>query len=357
MLLLALCGSLLAQAESKPPAGDAAMLPRRSGVQDETYPGIDVIYDSVVDGNDRKLRLIVTRPTGADRPWPTVFLVGWLSCVSVEAGPADHGPLSTLFRAIVQTPGLVFVRLEKPGQGDSQGDCANTDFNAELAGYRAAFRALKRYAFVDPGKVFLLGISNGAGFAPLVAEGAPVRGYVVEGAWVKTWFEHMMEIERRRLSLSGKSAGEVNASMQAEAALYTDYLIAGESPAAIFKRRPEWSVLWDNADFQHQYGRPAAFYQQLQKLNLAEAWSSVRAPVLVLHGQYDWIMSRADHEMIAAIVNQTAPGAAQFIELPDMGHGFDTYRSMDEAFKDAGGPLNPDHARTIIQWLTAHQKD
>ena len=43
-----------------------------------------------------------------------------------------------------------------------------------------------------------------------------------------------------------------------------------------------------------QYGRPAAFYQQLQALNLGEAWQKMNAPVLVIRGGADDIMSRAD---------------------------------------------------------------
>ena len=67
------------------------------------------------------------------------------------------------------------MRLDKPGMGDSEGDCRETDFDTELSGYRAAFAALKAHPRVDPARIGLLGISNGGGFAPLVAQGAPSR--------------------------------------------------------------------------------------------------------------------------------------------------------------------------------------
>ena len=73
------------------------------------------------------------------------------------------------------------------------------------------------------------------------------------------------------------------------------------------------------------YGRPIAFYQQLQKLNLAEAWSKVNVPTLVLHGQFDWIMSRENSELIAQIVNANRAGLAEFIELPNTGHTLQNY--------------------------------
>ena len=61
-----------------------------------------------------------------------------------------------------------------------------------------------------------------------------------------------------------------------------------------------------------QYGRPAAFYQQLQALNLGEVWQSVNAPVLVIRGTGDNIMSRADSEAIVQIVNHVHPGHARY---------------------------------------------
>src|SRR5437899_8484689 len=87
--------------------------------------------------------------------------------------------------------------MDKQGVGDSEGDCAETDLESELTAYRAAFRAVKNYDFIDANRIFILGISNGGGFAPLVpesdAEQAQVRGYISIGGWVKTWFEHMLE--------------------------------------------------------------------------------------------------------------------------------------------------------------------
>ena len=121
--------------------------------------------------------------------------------------------------------------MDKQGVGDSEGVCAETDFDSELAGYRAAFRAMKNYDFIDTKEIYMLGISNGGGFAPLVPESeteqAQVRGYISVGGWVKTWFEHMLEIERRRFALMGKSPGEVNDRMKGAAALYHEWLIKG----------------------------------------------------------------------------------------------------------------------------------
>jgi len=99
------------------------------------------------------------------------------------------------------------------------------------------------------------------------------------------------------------------------------YLIQRQTPGEVLRQHPEWKSLWyDEPD--GQYGRPASFYQQLQALNLGHLWQKVQAPVLVIHGSSDTIMSRADSSAIAEIVNATHPGHARLVEVPGMGHDF-----------------------------------
>ena len=218
-----------------------------------------------------------------------------------------------------------------------------------------------KYDFIDSNQVYILGISNGGGFAPLVpeseAEQARVRGYVSIGGWVKTWFEHMLEIERRRFTLMGKSPGEVNDRMKGAAVLYPEWLIKGRTVEEIVQVQPKLAELWpEGTDLAHLYGRPLAFYEQLQKLNLAAAWSRVKVPALILHGEYDWIMSRDDPEMIAQYVNANRPGAARFVEVPATGHTFQHYLSMADAFRGKEAPFDPKFLRLLTDWFNERGK-
>ena len=312
-------------------AGDE--LPRKTKTPRESYPNVDVIYDSVSTPGGERLRTIITKPRDARGKLPVIFAAGWLSCDSVEAPADTTDATGIVFRGLAQLPGFCLFRMDKQGVGDSEGVCADNDFESELAGYRAAFRALRDYDYIDPSRVYILGISNGGGFAPLIpesdAELAQVRGYISVGGWVKTCFEHMLEIERCRFGLMGKSPGDVNDWMRSAAALYYKWLIEGRSVDAILKEQPNLAGIWpEGNDHNHLYGRPLAFYRQLQKLNLAAAWSRVKVPSLILHGQYDWIMSREDPELMALYVNANRPDAARFIEVPNMGHTFQHYLSF-----------------------------
>jgi pimeloyl-ACP methyl ester carboxylesterase len=334
---------------------DAQELPRRAGAVNETYPGVEVTYTSAPDSKGNDMRVIVTKPAAAGK-FATVFVAGWLSCDSIESPPTTRDPSGLVFRAIAQTPGLALVRMDKAGIGDSEGDCAATDFDTELAAYRAAFRKMRSMDFVDPNRIFILGISNGAGFGPLVAEGAPVAGYVTVGGWSRTWYEHMLDIERNRYVLDGKSPAEIPTLVSRSATLYHDVLIKGRAPDAVIKDDPALRTAWDSEDMKTLYGRPVAYYQQLQALNLTEAWSKVRSPALVLWGEYDWIMSRHDSEGIVNHINANMPGAAQLVILPKAGHTMQNYPDLKTAFNGRQGPFDQSIATRITGWLKAHAR-
>ena len=62
--------------------------------------------------------------------------------------------------------------------------------------------------------------------------------------------------------------------MKQYATFYDLYLNGRQTPGAVLQAHPELKPLWTDQPAR-QYGRPAAFYWQLQSLNLARAWSAV----------------------------------------------------------------------------------
>ncbi len=330
-------------------------LPRKAKAPRESYPNVDVIYDSVTAPDGKRLRTIITKPRNAKGKLPLIFVAGWLSCDSIEAPAGTKDASGLVFQSLARLPQFSLFRVDKQGVGDSEGVCGENDFESELGGYRAAFRALKNYEFIDSNRVFILGISNGGEFAPLVpeldAEQAQVRGYISVGGWAKTWFEHMLEIERRRFALMGKMPAEVTEMMKRAATLYYEWLIKGRGLDDILKEQPQLADLWpEGKDHTHLYGRPLAFYQQLQKLNLAAAWSRVTAPTYALRGEFDWIMSREDHQLIAAYVSANG-GDAYAYEVPKMGHTFQHYLTLADAFKGKEAPFDPKVIGLVTDWL------
>jgi len=288
----------------------------------EHFQNAEVFYGWAQGSRGERLRTFITRPKNIIGKVPAIFFDGWLSCDSMEYPDADtKDGFGIIMRRLIEQSGYATVRMDKPGVGESEGDCSKADFTEELSGYQSAFDEMLKYDFIDPAKIFVIGLSNGGGTSALVPRQHPVRGYIAASSWGRTWYEHMLDLERRRLMEEGKLPADINTSVKAFVEFYTLYLMKGMTPGKIISQHPEWKSLWyDSPD--GQYGRPAAFYQQLQTLNLGEIWQKVNEPVLVIRGTADNIMSRADSEAIARIVNQVHPAHARYLQIDDMTHGF-----------------------------------
>src|SRR5882724_12104632 len=96
-------------------------LPRKTKTAPESYPNVDVIYDSVAAPGGERLRVIITKPHDAKGKLPVIFVAGWLSCDSVEAPAETKDATGIVFQGLAQMPGFCLFRVDKQGVGDSEG--------------------------------------------------------------------------------------------------------------------------------------------------------------------------------------------------------------------------------------------
>ena len=90
-----------------------------------------MVYGWAQDNRGERLRTFITRPNTATATGkvPAIFFVGWLSCDSVEYPDATtKDGFGILLRRLIEQSGYATVRIDKPGVGESQGDCSKTDF-------------------------------------------------------------------------------------------------------------------------------------------------------------------------------------------------------------------------------------
>jgi pimeloyl-ACP methyl ester carboxylesterase len=276
----------------------------------------------VVDVKSRKgltQKLMITRPNGTARPLPAILFVPWMNCDSLAIPEGRLHGAQIILKHLVEQSGLVVGRIEKPGVGGSDGVCADIDFDTELAAYQAAFQYLDTDPWVAPGGLVVAAQSFSGGVAPLISQGRSVRGYFIMSTWVRTWFERLIEFERLRMLQARVDPAILARRMRQYVELYAIYLTQQITPGEAIARRPHLSEVWEGTD-THQYGRAAAFFHQLQSLDLEHEWSRVSAPTLVMWGDQDIAMHRLDHERIVALVNANNPGAATLMVVPGAGH-------------------------------------
>src|SRR5206468_1511829 len=148
---------------------------------------------------------------------------------------------------------------------------------------------------------------------------------------------------------------KVNDRMKLAATHYHDWLIKNKAIDVILRDKAELAELWpEGKDHAHLYGRPLAFYLQLQKLNLAAAWARVKVPALILHGQFDWIMTREDHELIAQYVNANRPGGA-FCRSSRDGTHLSALPEFHRRLSWRGSSVRSQSCEAVVDWLNEHR--
>jgi len=315
----------------------------------ETHKGLDTYYEEVTSVYGITQRIIITKPKKTEKQ-PTVVLIGGLSCSSIEAFPGRSNNWTRVIKDLVEKTDMVVMRIEKPGVGDSGGDCSKSDFLTDLAGYRAAIKLLKSKPYVDTSKIVVYGSSLGSTLAPLLANEFNLVGIISDGVFFKTWFEHMLEIERRIRQMSGDSETEIIEKMNNYYfPLYYGMLIQKKTYQEVVDEYPAIKK-YNYHSAQHMYGRPVEYYQQLQDFNLAGEWEKVKVPVRIIRGSNDWIMSSFDNEMIIDVLKKNGHQDHILYEYPGLDHWNTIHKTPKDSFEGNPGKWEDNISMHIVNW-------
>jgi len=323
----------------------------------EVHPGVAVEPLVLTAEDGTRLRAVVTKPRGAQGRLPAILFVPWLSCSTIAIPRENLDGWSVMLQRLVRETGAVVWRTDKRGVGGSEGNCAELDYETELADQHASLEALRRRPDVDPRRIVIFGGSMGSNMAPLLAAGSDVAGVVVWGGGARTWAERTMAFERNRIELRGTPVAARAAAMTARHRFVDRFLLGGETPQAIAAADPALGAVWrDFAGAREAtlYGRPFAFHRQAQQRNWAAAWEQVRAPVLAMIGENDWFEDAGGVALIGEAVNRGSPGQARVMVIPGLDHHLSRYRDRRAAFREEGGVVDVEPVmRELLPWLRA----
>lgn len=323
----------------------------------ESYERVEVQYGEVMSGYGDLVRTIVTYPKNASAKLPALLVVGGLSCSSIEVHPGrrETGWTRTL-RDIVMKSGMVVMRVEKPGVGDSNGHCGESTLYRDLAAFEAAYESLQAFDRADPSRIIIYGSSMGSALAPYLANKLGASGVISDGTFVKTWFEHMLEIERRIRLFEGDSAAEVARKMnEGYIPLYYGMLIEKKSYEQVIREQPQLAG-YNYHSPRHMYGRPVQYYHQVQDFNFAKGWEEIKVPVRIIRGTNDWIMSADDNDMIIDILESHGHQDHQLYVYEGLDHwnkiherALDSYQGNPGKWEDKISQVIIDFAKELAQ--------
>jgi len=227
-----------------------------------------------------------TIATRVPEPRAVILALPDLACESIEA----ESPIAELAHGWARA-GFDTLRFDRRGVGDSEGGpCGVLDLTTELSDAAAALGlARARAREID---------------VPLVAFGHGVGGLVAA-------------------SLAGEH--------------HVHGLITFGTPAS------RWPQSAGSGS-----GRSAAYHAQLDALDAAALWSQVRAPVLVLRGEHDWLVPADDQARIATLV----AGTASVLDLPGLDHLLGWHADRDASQRDYGaGRFDAAIVRATVEWI------
>jgi pimeloyl-ACP methyl ester carboxylesterase len=252
-----------------------------------------------------RLRTIVTGPADG----PAVLVLQGIACESIE-----HGAFPELVHGWARG-GVRAIRVDRRGVGDSEGGpCGDLDFATDLADHAAALAALPRSRV-------LFGHSVGGMAAALLAAEHAVDGVIVYGTSTATWLDCVAASTRRQLEQRGVAADAIERQV---AGVRARFLGEGAS------------------------GRSGAYHRQLDALDLPAAWARVAAPVLVLHGEHDWVVGRDEQARIVEIVG----GRGALVDLPGLDHLLGWHPDRESSLAAYGaGRWDPAIVAVTRDWL------
>jgi len=311
----------------------------------ETVPDSLVRYDAVAV-DDIRQRLIVSEPVeGANA---VVFYIQGLGCSSLDLWFDSDNTIKRLIDGWASA-GFATARLEKRGLGDSEGeDCGSLSFEDERRGYAAAIQRLVELGYEN--RIFIFGHSLGGVMAPQLINN-DILGVMVYGTVGVSWFDYMMDNFERQDRLSGLSDTEIRGRQALRSEFQKGLLFEGLTPAELIDRLPDAADLEDVklADADHYYGRSVEYFEQLGAVDPERVWRRVWQPVLVLHGEFDWVSARSDHERIAGL------SGGKFLSLTGLDHGFLNYDTLEQSFTSRGtGRFDGSIVDATVTWMQAN---
>jgi pimeloyl-ACP methyl ester carboxylesterase len=311
----------------------------------------------------------LTVPLGTG-PFPAAVLIAGSGPNDRDETILGHKPFWILADSLTRR-GLAVLRYDKRGIGQSKGSYATATSQDFAADAQAAAAWLRITPSVDARKVGLIGHSEGALIAPLVAVQDPSTAFIILLAGTGVPGDRILSEQSALIGKAlGMPAADITRNQAAQNELFAvvkaepDPAVARTKSAALLRRMLAGMPL----DKRKAVGPPEAFIQtQLSALvspwmhyfltyDPAPTLKQVRCPVLALDGSLD--LQVPPEENLAAISAALKAGGNMDVttqELPGLNHLFQTAKTGSPTeYAQIDETLAPIVSTMVGDWILAH---
>ncbi|HBF88995.1 MAG TPA: hypothetical protein DDX39_10175 [Bacteroidales bacterium] len=317
----------------------------------------EIIYDEV-SYNNGYIRTIITKPKNITKAPTILFIPGYL-CYSLD-NIGKH-PYGQLVDGLTKK-GYVVMRVEKLGEGDciNTPNCKDVDLQTEIDGFEKGLQSLKKYDFVDTNNIFIWGHSLGGIEAPILAERNKVKGIVVAGTGLISWYEYILNMFRFQNPLMGADYVENEEEIAEYKKLLFEYLVMKKTPLELSENKKYKELLENGMQFDGKdriWDRNYKYWQQIDDLNQPKAFKNSEAHVLSIWSSADLeAFSEDEHKTIADIVNYYHPGKGTYLRMENTTHAFAKVKSMKDGIENSNydyiiNNFNPEILEETHKWI------
>lgn len=329
------------------------------------YRSESVAYDNAKAGV--KLAGTLTLPSGS-APFPAVLLL-------TGSGPQDrdetlfgHKPFLVIADYLTRR-GIAVLRVDDRGVGESTGDLAKTSEDDLAEDALAGVDFLSRRADIERARIGLIGHSEGADVAAIVASRSQAVAFIVMLAGTGIPGGELLTSQAEAIMrASGESEDDIRRNTDLQRAMFR--VLREEKDSAVAEKRLRELL----NDFVKGANRPAAELQafvnsqvrgalspSLRSIILADPASvlhKVTCPVLALNGSRDLqVLARLNLPAISKALAEGGNPDYEVAELPVLNHLFqragtgliDEYAKIEQTFA-------PEALDAMNDWLQRHVK-
>ena len=264
------------------------------------------------------------------------------------SGPAERDDFDDEAEVLAGA-GFASLAWDKPGCGGSGGDWRDQSLQDRAGEALAAVVCLAAQEGVDPGRVALLGVSQGGWVGPLAASMSPTVAAVISlaGPGVSPYEQEAYRVEAmlRHAGVAGDQVAEAMAFFHQRATRLRrgDDLEQVLAEQLAHKDAPWYEVLGDDGVVEH-----LAFLARIYDYDPVPALERVTCPLLGIWGERDiYVPVAASVERFAAALGAGGNGSFRLEVVADADRGL----RLPATGGAERGPRIPDLMEMVVTWL------
>ena len=306
----------------------------------------------------------LTLPKGAG-PFPAALLIVGSGPHDRDEALANHRPFLVLADHLARK-GIAVLRYDKRGIAKSTGSSDKATTLDLAADAQAAIAYLKTRKEIDPAKIALIGHSEGAMIAPLIASQTKDVAWVVLLAAPATKGEDTLLNQSELIGRAGGLTDEqLTASLDFDQAAYD--LVRTEKDSAVLNEKLNGLV---KASGLAAAMTPAVLEPQLRMME--SPWfrffldydplpnlKALQVPVLALYGQKDLqVPAKPNLALLKQALQDGGNKDADVRELPGLNHLFQhAYSGTPVEYAAIEETFSPETLQIISGWLLQHSSN